>query len=241
MWAVLCWRHDQSALWAFDRLRRRGRLRPLELFLLDDLSSPRARWEQRLSGGSTTFRVELPNGRSLDSRIVRGVLNRAVSAPTAAPIVGHPEDRAYATAESAAFAASWLRSLGPRVVNPPRPNGLVGPFLHTLQWRALARRAGLDVVPFLADSSAPAVDDGLARSVTALAVGGRLLADAAPAGVRAGVATLSGLVDLPLMSVRFSGESDPAGPWRLVDAWPYPDLFLGGEAGIEALEDVMAA
>jgi hypothetical protein len=241
MWVVLCWGHDEPALWAADRLLRRGRLRPLELVRLEHLSSPLVRWEHRFTDGSARVRIGLPDGREIDSREVRGVLNRVLGAPTAAAVVGHPEDRAYATSEAGAFAAAWLRALGPVVINAPRPNGLVGAFLHDVQWRSLGRRAGLDVAPYAADSATLNGHGGDEPSTRLVAIGGRVLAQGVPAEVQAGVAMLAGLAGLDVMEVRFAGAPGPGDRWLFLDASPYPDLRAAGEAGIEALEAALAS
>jgi hypothetical protein len=241
MWIVLCRRHDHSGLWAFERLRRRARLQPLELVLIEDLSSPQVRWEQRIDGGGAAVRIDLPDGRRLDSSATRGVLNRMLGALGGAAALAHPDDREYAVSELAAFAASWLHCLAPLVINPPKPNGLAGPFLHPLQWRALAHEAGLDVAPFHADSDAPPAMQIDPVGTALLAVDGELLADGAPAEVQAGVHALAALSGLPLLAVRFAGAPERTGEWRFLDASSFPDLSAGGEAGVEAIEAALAS
>jgi hypothetical protein len=42
-----------------------------------------------------------------------------------------------------------------------------------------------------------------------------------------------------ILGVRFMGRDPASEGWRLLDATPQPDLRIGGEAGIVALERVL--
>jgi len=76
MWLVLCDDHDLAAQWAFLGLAERG-LAPLELVTSGALAHAR-RWVHRVTTGGAHVEVTLHDGRTFDSRRVRGALNRLV-------------------------------------------------------------------------------------------------------------------------------------------------------------------
>ena len=158
-------------------------------------------------------------------------------AATAAAVDG---DADYARNELTAFAASWLRTLAPRVVNEPTPQGLCGRWRAPLHWRVLAREAGLPVAPYAFDSRRPPPlgDDGT-PSTQVLAVGGEPLRRRCQRAIRAAAARLARAAAHP-SSACASARTARAG-WRLLDATPHPDLSGAGEDGIAALEAVLAA
>jgi hypothetical protein len=44
-----------------------------------------------------------------------------------------------------------------------------------------------------------------------------------------------------LLGLRFEGADSARAGWRFVDATPYPDLSLAGEAGVAAIEAALGA
>lgn len=99
-------------------------------------------WEHRLEDGRVATRITLPGGRVIDDRSVGAVLNRVV-APTLIRFArSGGRDRSYAIAEWQALLASWLGSLGDRVVGAIDGQGAT-PARGSLQWLAWARAAGL--------------------------------------------------------------------------------------------------
>jgi hypothetical protein len=44
-----------------------------------------------------------------------------------------------------------------------------------------------------------------------------------------------------VLGLRFDGEDPAREGWHLLDATPYPDLGSGGEDGVAALEELLAA
>jgi hypothetical protein len=244
-WLVLCSAADTSALWVYERLRARANV-PIGLLLLEALEGADVIWEHRVSArgaGSTTLRTA--DGRSLRSADVGAVLNRVAMAPLGVLAAADPADREYAHNELTAFAASWLGTLSASVVNQPDPHGLCGRWRQPLHWRALAARAGMACAPIVltsADPASAAWNAGAGTpSTTALAIDGRLLHDGVPSALQDACARLCRASQTRILGLRFEGTDPAATGWRLLDATPYPDLSLAGEAGVAALEQALAA
>ena len=237
MLVVLSHAADRPAHWVAARLRSRRRQR-VELVLVESLGEPGTVWRHTLGGAGRGTEVALADGRVLRTGDVDVVLNRLLEPPVGA--LGHAveADADYARSELTAFAASWLRALAPRVVNAPTPQGLCGAWRSPLQWRSLALAAGLPAARLSCDSADPAAAlpvYGAEPGMTVLAVGGDALVGEMPGPVRAAARRLAQRTATPLLGLRF------ATGWGLLDATPYPDLSLAGEAGVDALAAVLAA
>jgi hypothetical protein len=141
---VLADEADEVALWAVDRLRRHraevALVTPADVAFASELTYT---WD----GDVEHSRVELDDGRVIDSSQVGGVLNRFPAVYTEHWRRLGPQDAAYAEAEIHAACLVWLDSLGEVVTNPPSPYWLGGPYLRPQVWRALAARAGIPVAP----------------------------------------------------------------------------------------------
>ena len=240
---VLCHRSDASAHWAFERLRARSRER-VELVLVEALSAATTGWRHELGADDARTDIRCDDGRRLRTGETTSVLNRMLQPPAAAAAAAVEGDADYARSELTAFAASWIRTLGPHIVNEPTPQGLSGRWRAPLRWRVLALEAGLPVAPFEFDSRQPPplayTPDG-EPSTTVLTIGGEPFAAGMPAAVRAATRRFAVLAQTPIMGIRFAGSDPARSGWRLLDATPYPDLTIGGEAGIPALEAQLAA
>src|SRR5689334_22745844 len=207
MWLVLCATHDASALWAFQGLQARG-LHPLELVTAEALSASR-HWEHRVTTDGVSLAVVLADGRRLDSRFVRGTLNRLTMLPTthfeASP------DHEYAAQEFSAFCMSWLGSFSGPVLNPVSPQGLCGAWRHASEWVWLAAQAGLPT-PAYRQTSADLLDETktLRRlfpldtpTQTVIVVGQQAVGAPVPARIRAGCLRLAQLSQTPLLGIDF--------------------------------------
>jgi hypothetical protein len=238
---VLCHSYDASALWAFERLRARGRR--VELVLVESLGSDGTSWRHELGGDRASTEIGLGDGRRLRSGEVTAVLNRMLQPPPAPVAAAVPDDAEYVRNELTAFAASWIRTLAPRVVNEPTPQGLAGRWRAPVHWRILALEAGLPAAPLELDSRHPPPlvygVDGEASTMVPT-IGGEPFADM-PAAVREAARRFAALAETPLLGLRFAGADPGRAGWRLLDATPYPDLMSAGEAGIDALEVQLAA
>jgi hypothetical protein len=239
---VLAHGTDLSARWAAERLRARGWGR-VELVLVESLGAATT-WRHELGTGGACTDVGLADGRRLRTGEITSVLNRMLQPPLAPVAAAVPEDAEYVRNELTAFAASWIRSLAPRVVNEPTPQGLSGRWRAPLQWRALALQAGLPVAPLRFDSANPPLlaygIDGEPSTVV-LTIGGELLDGAMPKAIREAAERFAALAETPILGLRFAGHDPARAGWRLLDANPYPDLSSAGEAGIAALEALLAA
>lgn len=243
MLVVLCHGSDASALWACERLRARSRA-PVELVLVESLGFAATSWRHELGADGARTEIGHAGGR-LRSGEATAVLNRMLQPPLGALAAAAPEDASYARGELTAFAASWVRTLAPIVVNAPTPQGLCGRWRSPLQWRVLALQAGLAVAPLTLDSEHPPADpygrDDGTPSTIVLTIGGEPLTSAMPAELRAATRRFAELARTPILGLAFAGDDPARGGWRLLDATPYPDLAGGGEAAIDALEAQLAA
>jgi hypothetical protein len=226
MWLVLCDRTDHAALWAYRGLAARG-LEPLELVTADALAYA-LRWEHRVGAAGASVQVELADGRRIDGRRVRGVLNRLVAVPDGQLSLAREEDRDYARQELYAFFLSWLACLPGRVVNRPVPQGLCGAWRHRSEWLALAAAAGLETVPFRMDGDAP-TDGFVAATRVVPVVDGEALGEGLPASFRAGCARLAELAGAVVLGVELASGGLVSG------ATPLPELRLGGERALDLL------
>jgi hypothetical protein len=215
------------------------------VLFVETLAHPGVRWEYRAGAGGAALTLVTGDGRTLRSADVGAALNRLAIPPLAVLAAAEPADREYARNELTAFAAGWLRTLAGAVVNAPDPHGLCGRWRQPLEWRTLAARAGMPCAPLKlasvpAAAATPAPADG-GPSTTVLAVDGRLLGAGVPIALQRGCAKLSRLSATRVLGMRFAGSDPARDGWRLLDATPYPDLSLAGEAGVAALEAALAA
>jgi hypothetical protein len=242
MVVVLCHVADLPALWAARGLERRGVA--VEVITAPALSCA-LEWEYRLDGERTSVSVGLPDGRRLSSAEPVGVLNRLTAvSPERLDAVGGP-DRDYALQELHALFLSWLQALPGPVVNRPTPQGLCGSWRHPSEWAVLAAQAGLEATTYRQSSFDPpdaALEWGpaLGPSVTAFVVGEQVVPSApgVPRAVLNGCRLLGRLARETLLGVELA-PSD--GRWAVKGASVMPDLRLGGEALLDALEPVLAA
>jgi hypothetical protein len=236
MVAVLCEVADLPALWAARGLERRGvRVEVIGAPLL----ACALEWEHRIGGDGVSVSIRLADGRELSSAEPAGVLNRLSIAPSGPLEEAGGADRDYARQELHALFLSWLSALPGPVVNRPTPQGLCGHWRRPSAWAALAARAGLPVLPWRsADDSDRAPWPGVGTA-TVFVVGGRTIAPAggAPEWVLASCGRLaesSGELLLALELVPLLG-------WAFATASVTPDLSLGGEPLLDALQAVLAA
>ncbi|MDQ4020714.1 MAG: hypothetical protein M3257_03595 [Actinomycetota bacterium] len=239
MWIVLAHSTDASALWVFQRLHARSR-HPVELLLVEALDTPVTSWVHEVSEDGANVEVHLDDRRRVSTVGIRAVLNRLTWPPMGLVAAAAPADAAYAQSELTAFAMSWLRSLAPVVVNEPTPQGLCGRWRPSLHWRALGMRAGLPVAPLRLASANLHPQDVAEASTMILMVDGELLGSSAPDAIRKAARRLAALSGTAILGLWFAGSDPARSGWRLLDATPQPDLTAAGEAGVAALEAVLA-
>jgi hypothetical protein len=225
VWLVLCQDGDGDAADLAPRLRERG-LTPLELVLASELVHGVC-WDHRLGTWGSHTRLLLADGREFESREVDAVLNRLYWV-TAGGFLGASEtDREYAGGELYALVQSWLASFGARMVNQPAGLGLAGSWRTTVEWRALARGAGLAVRPYPESDERPFVADP-ARQV--LVVDGAVVEDVdAPADVREGAVRLAQAARQDLVELSFDDD------WAFADATLLAALAHGNYQRVQAV------
>jgi hypothetical protein len=235
---VLCEETDQSALWAAEALRLRGKT--LAVVTGADLAMAE-RWEHTVGAAGADCELRLAGGVRLRRRDVVAVFNRLAFVPSAWQRRFGGPDRDYALVEMHAFYLSWLHALPGPKLNAPTPQGLCGNQRHPSAWTALAARAGLPVRPFRQTSD----DDPLliwqtARSPSANAsatlhvigdrvIGPGVLAEHHGAACR----RLAQLAGVMLLGIDFAAGAD--GSWQMTRASLLPDLISGGAALADAL------
>lgn len=232
MWLVLCDPGDHSARWACDELRLRG-LTPLELLAPATLVSAR-RCAYRIGADGAHFEIDLPDGRTLKSAHIAGVLNRVTHVPELAGLArtAHADAR-YAAAELNALLLSWLAALAAVSINPPTARGLAGAWRTPAEWAVLAAGSGLTVpaLPLAAIAVPRPARHTATHTVIVLGdhvFGDELAPDLADACLRlarrAGTALLG--IDLHV---------DANGRCSFAGATSVPELRVGGAALIDAL------
>ena len=232
-WLVFCYPNDYSALWAVAGLTRRG-LIPMDVVAPEALVCSPTLVHTIVEGRSRTM-FKLPGGTVIDSALIRGVLNRMTSLPTAHLDGAAPDDAAYAQQELHATVLSVLYGLGEAAINSPTPQGLAGRFRTVVEWLWLAGRAGLlapDYVGGARDARAQlAAPSGDARSV--IVFDGCAFGPAIPEDVEASVARFATLAETRLVGIDLVEARD--GTWWFTGASTTPDLRVGGEPLLDAL------
>lgn len=239
---------DEVALWAAAALRRHlgssvAAVSPADLAFARGFTYSSVAHEQR-------SRVVLDDGRVLEGRRLRGVLNRLTGV-----YVEHwrrlgARDATYAEAEMHAAQLAWLHSLGSIVVNPPTPFWLGGTYRRPQQWRATAQRLGLpapgvrEVAGSLARSGVGVSerddprtrygDPGLSEALSEMSELRRLVVHAGRVfgdgddQTSTWARALAREAALPLLGVDVA--IDTHGASAVVDVTSQPDLRIGGEA-----------
>ena len=185
---VLAHSHDRGAAAVAARLS--ADLGPDDVTVVRPEALGLGRWSHRL--GSTPdvqTDLRLLSGIEISSSSVSCLFNRLQYLPSPRFSGASPRDRDYAAAELQALVASWLYSLGPRVVNPSGPRGQAQGPGSRRGWLALAAGCGLPVARSVAATAGRMIDAPLP--------GERIrLREPWPAGVR-GAAPVEGEWDPP--------------------------------------------
>jgi len=229
---------DPVAAYAGQGLAARGLATMLVTSV--ELCSAR-RWEHRVSSTRSTLDVELTDGRRIHDAGIRAVLNRLVAVPPACLEGADPVDRVYADQEWRALLVSALHGLASRgvpVVDEAHPYHLGGRWRSPGEWAILAHRAGFRASAWRWDGDIPvvAIEDDMAASADVVVVG-----DGVFGGVSDDLAEhsrrLAVLAGKRILGIRLTRHS--AGGWMFAGADPAPDLRIAGEAGLDALANLL--
>ena len=235
---VRCEPGDAVAAYAAQGLVARGLATMLVTSV--ELCSAR-RWEHRVSSTGATLDVELTDGRRIRDPDIRSVLNRLIAVPPACLDGADPGDRVYADQEWRALLVSALHGLASRgvpVINEAHPYQLRGRWRTPGEWAILAHRAGFRAPAWRWDGISPAIAIGgdVAANADVVVVGDRVFGGV-PGDVAERSRRLAGLAREPMLGIRLG--SDDAGGWMFIGADPAPDLRIAGEAGLDALADLL--
>jgi hypothetical protein len=231
VWLVLCEDHDLAARWAYAGLLSRG-LAPLELITASTLAASQ-RWVHRVNSTSSDVEIRLPGGRTLDSRRVRGYLNRLTLGWNPLVSAARQPDQEYARGEWYSFLVSSLHCLGGVGANPPHGQGLSGRWRHPSEWMVLAARAGLATAACTVPAEAMGPHLGTASRRTLIVVGDQVMGAGHDPRLAVAARRLAELSGAAILGVELDFEPDTG--WRFVGATPQPDLRLGGPALLDAL------
>lgn len=234
-WLLVASGQDASALWAWRVLGARGHR--CEVVLTEALELPDVHWRHRVATGGADVEITLSDGRRLKTGDFDAVLNRVITPPLTLLARMGWEDSAYARSEQIAFSISWLRALAPLVINPPAARGIAGAWRSALEWRVQARTAGFEVEPLRVDSRDPQSLAAFPLTPPDVLVLGEEAFGAASPSQRAAAVRLARATGTPILGLWLTDSHAP----RLTMATPHPDLTLGGEAGVDALERLLAA
>ncbi len=226
----LCHPGDAVAVWVADGLAARLDV-PVEVITLDAvLTAPHV----SLAFGSTErrSRIELADGRIIDSGTVTSVVNRLAGLPDrAAANISH-DDRAYVHEELYAFVLAWLASFDGATVNPPHARALSGLWPDPLALRHLAARAGLPTdaailgnMKRLAPATAPAA--------TLVVCNGQVFGPSIDDEIAAAAARVTAELGLQVLTVVF--EHSSSGALRFSHADPRGDWRIGGPPMLDSL------
>jgi hypothetical protein len=241
MWLVLCSSSDTSGLWVYEGLRRLG-VKPIELVLSEQLAFG-SRWEHRLDGSATQFKVTLPDGRTLCSSEITAAINRLLTPAPGFDQQAAISDREYARAELQAFYLSWLHALPGVVINRPGTVGLCGPWYHPSEWVCRASRAGLKV-PVYRQSTYDTAQRGYASlapkgatTMNVIAFRGEVYGKHVAEPVARACAKLAEQAKTELLGIELYATQN--GEWTFANATPCPDLSIGGMPLLRNLADAL--
>jgi hypothetical protein len=229
---MICSAQDASALWAYQGLRARG-LHPFELVTAEMLTTT-ARWEHTVGVDGANFNVTLADGRIIDNRSVKGVVNRLTHVPLH-HLAGAP-DFEYAQQEYTALFMSWLQALPSPIFNGVQSQSLSGAWRHVSEWVWMAAQSGLPTASY-SQSSQDEVDetkqlrrilpDGTPTTMV-ITLGNRVFGPNLPPHIADACKALALLSQTPMLGIELT-VGRPQGPWTFAGATSMPDLRLGGE------------
>lgn len=217
------------------QLHRRG-LAPTVCVSADELAL--ARWAYRSGTTGEGAEVRLADGTQLDSRRLRGVLNRLLAVPAATLLHVVERDRDYVGQELTALLTSWLHGLPCPVLGRPSGACLCGAWADRSEWRRQACAAGLPTLTYRlsAEAHAGMPPDRFERVVL---VDGRVARGRPPEELLPALARFAGRGGHRLIEAQFMVEG--ARNWRFADATLLPDLSHADDALVDALAVALTA
>lgn len=145
MWLILTESHDSSGAWLADGMRERTVQPVLHLHSRD--IGPGAECERGMSRDGPWFRLRTERGDVVDSRTLRGVVNRVRALPPGLVQRMSLPDREQVIANFSSPLLRLFRDLPCPVLNRTTAQGLSGDFRIDGEWSALADSAGFLSAP----------------------------------------------------------------------------------------------
>jgi len=242
MWLIFCELYDQSALWVHEGLKSRGL--KVELISKEMLTSAQ-KWEHRVGNEQISNMIVLSDGRVIDNKLIKGVINRLQWSPLDNILSLNATEKDYVNSEINAFYLSWMYSLPGVILNRPTPQGLAGQWRHISEWNYIAGKAGLPV-PIYKETSYNRTQKDRSKvssfsSVKTLkrviVIGDILLGKEIPLYVREGCKQVAKLAEVEMLGVDFTINKN--GSWLFENATTCPDLKEGGDTLLDALVNIL--
>jgi hypothetical protein len=241
MWLVLCDPNDQSALWAGLKLRQLGLMpvqfvAPAELALASTL-------EYRAENNAAAFGIAKLRERFIDTRQVRGTINRAARLECPQLRLASAADRAYVQAEMDATLLAWLGALPQPLFNPPATSGWSGITLHPFAWALHAQAVGFRTRSYRCGQQGLEYPHGTSADSaisTHLVFAGRTF-PALPATLEQAAVQLAARVGVPLLGISLGWHKpeNQGAQACFLEANSMPDLRVGGSDFIAALAQAL--
>lgn len=236
MWLILCNPDDVSALWAGRGLQIRG-LTPVEFVSPVEITCSR-HIEYRAGDGEPAHALaELNRGTVLDTRQLRGTLNRAARLEHHQLRRAASSDRNYVQAEIDAVMLAWLGALPAPVYNPPHSSGWAGIHLHPFEWAIRAQQAGFMTEPHRCGRSGLEIPAARSANCTFHIVFDGKVFPGVPDAISSAALRLAASAAIPLLGISLQWTAD--GQVIFGGATPVPDLRVGGKAFLDALAAAM--
>lgn len=201
-------------------------------------------WEHFVDRDRSWFRLQLADGRWIDSHQITGVINRLHQSPFARMAAQHGPEHSYAVHEIAALLIGCLARANCLILNSPSGHGLHGDCRQPSEWLALATAAGLTVQSplYRSPDGASATDsDNTAPDQRLLIIAENVIhlgpADAVPPSIRCAAIQLAATAQTPLLELHFM--QDEFAHWIFHRAQACADLLTAGDAALDAIASLV--
>jgi len=235
MWLVLTEPFDPSGAWLSAELASRSGEEVQHLTSSDIAAASQA--DRGVDDEGVWFRVVTSHGRVVDSRKLKGVVNRVCSSPSViAQAVGR--NQVGVPRSLGAPLMRWLHRWPGPVLNRPNVDGLSGDFRPTFWWLDHAIKAG-----FSAPRPAPEGEERPAPhantvSILLAVVGEDIHALDSPSRIiamslRSRCRRLAQAAGASILGIE--AAPTPTGEWTFLGASLRPDLVRGGDAVVRSV------
>jgi hypothetical protein len=237
VWLILSEPFDPSGVWLSEELQRRT---DEEVVLLTSREiSTASQADRGVDDDGVWFRV-VAGGHRVESRTLRGVVNRICSSPSALAHAVHRRGRTDSPGLGAPL-LRWLHRWPGPVLNRPNVDGLSGDFRPTFWWMDHAVKSGFSSPPSGTEGGdrglVPRADEPgtawvavVGADVHGLDDPGRIV----PMSLRARCRRLAQSTGASMLGIE-AAPGALSGEWRFVAASLRPDLVRGGEPIVQSI------